>query len=134
METNKFFEKRLDNLLIDKDGQKIKTVKTDILSEEEREYLYKKAAIGMAHEVYRNGKIEDYHAASCDEATIPDNVMKIINKDVCNKCYQLIVTAGSLDKYISHMIIKCYLSSKFYGYDWDEPNTNALVLSVSFFF
>lgn len=131
MKTNLALEQKIDSMLIDKDNQCFKKeVRTDSLSEEEREYLYKKAAIGMAHDLYRNGKIEYYHADSCNEATIPDSVMKVINKDVCNKCYQLIVTTGSMDEYISFMIMRSYLTSKLYGSDWDEPNVNALTLSV----
>lgn len=124
MYRNDVIEKRLDNLIWDQSLNKFKRVKTNSLSEIERQYLYKKAAIGMAHLVYRNGKIEDYHAGSCTEANIPDSVMKSVNKDVCNKCYNLIVAFGGSDVYISKMIMRCYIESKLYGHNWDEPVIN----------
>lgn len=130
MQKNDAIEQKLDSLLIDLENNKFSTVRTDSLTDEEREYLYKKAAIGMAHLIYRNGKIEDFHADSCKRARIPDTVMKEINKDVCNKCYELITACGVADKYVSYMIIKCYMNSKLYGHDWDEPTLVPLMLTL----
>lgn len=130
MYRNDIFEKKLDSLLIDTVNNKFLTVRTDSLTEQEKDYLYKKAAIGMAHLVYRNGKIEEFHAGSCKDADIPDSVMKIINKDVCNKCYELIAACGDSDEYISYMIVKSYFNSKLYGNNWDEPSLIPLMLSL----
>ena len=130
MEINETIEQKLDSLFLgDKKSPRFSTVKTSSLTDEERDYLYKKAAIGMAHLVYRNGKIEDFHADSCKDATIPNDVMKAINKDVCNKCYELISLCGAGDKYVSYMIVRSYMNGKLYGKDWNEPSLIPLQLS-----
>ncbi len=122
MEIRNDIEEKLDKLLfnLDKPGC-FNFVSVNALTEEELKYFTQRAAIGMAHDLYRNGVIEDFHADSCKDVILPDSAMKIINKDVCNNCYDFIMRALAYDPVISGAIIYAYSISKMYGHDWDAP-------------
>lgn len=121
MKNNDLLHKKLCDLFFNPNGG-FRDIRPTSLEVEELEYFAKKAAIGMAHCLYRNGVIEDFHASSCDEASIPDSVMKVINKDVCNKCYAFVMDGLCSDAFISNAFITPYLVGHAYGIGWDEPS------------
>lgn len=121
MQNNDLLHKKLCDLFFNPNGG-FRDIRPVNLEVEELEYFAKKAAIGMAHRLYRNGAIEDFHASSCDKANIPDSVMKVINKDVCNKCYAFVMDGLCSDAFISNAFITSYLTGHAYGIDWDEPS------------
>ena len=123
MKRNKEMDEKLYKLFMDTyniDGI-IRDIRVDILTEKELKYFAQIAAIGMAHDLYRNGVIEEFHADSCKEANIPDSVMKVINKDVCNNCYDFIMKGLSNDLFIPTPFIFSYLTGTLYGSSWDAP-------------
>ena len=69
-------------------------------------------ARGLTHLIWRNGAVESLHA---EQAPLTDDVMKVLNKDVYNRIYSLLL----MDPERVHAMAVLY--GMLFGQDWDAP-------------
>lgn len=69
-------------------------------------------ARGLTHLIWRNGAVETLHS---NLATLDDETMKVLNKDVYNRIYSLL----TMEPEKAHKLAVLY--GFWFGQDWDEP-------------
>jgi hypothetical protein len=87
--------------------------------------ILKRLAKALSVAIYRNGKIEDIHAGNYDGAEkykgIPDNCMKEINIDVCNKMYTMLKLLLADDEDSFKMASMDIAFGSMCATDWNDP-------------
>jgi hypothetical protein len=87
--------------------------------------ILKRLAKALSVAIYRNGKIEDIHAGNYDGAEkykgIPDNCMKEINIDVCNKMYTMLKLLLADDEDSFKMASIDIAFGSMCATDWNDP-------------
>ena len=84
--------------------------------------------------IYRNGAIEDVHSGMNGEYEnfngIPNELMKIVNKDVCNKMYTMLTLLFADDNKSFSLAMKNLIWGGLMATSWDTPEIDETMITV----